>query len=168
MKGLLAPTYEKVRQGTVEVRQLFRISQGGHRGGLLRHRWQSGPEPLRQGAARRLGHLGGQGRYAASFKDDVREVAAGYECGISLEGFDDLEEGEPHRDLRRADRRTGLTVAELRIYVGVARLALRCQAHGPAKTVVRWWLRFVTGSGIGLTSRSTRLVMLRILRSTRS
>ena len=94
MKGLLAPTYELVRQGTLEVRVLFRISKIGTVAGSYVIDGKVGRnhhvKVLRGGSVIWEGKVDTLKR----FKDDVREVAAGYECGLSLEGFDDLEEGD--------------------------------------------------------------------------
>ncbi|MBX2798762.1 MAG: translation initiation factor IF-2 [Myxococcales bacterium] len=94
MKGLLAPVYEQVRQGTVEVRQLFRISRVGVVAGSYVIDGKVGRnhsvKVLREGQVIWEGAVDTLRR----FKDDVREVAAGYECGISLDGYDDLQEGD--------------------------------------------------------------------------
>jgi translation initiation factor IF-2 len=94
MKGLLAPVYELVRRGSVEVRQLFRISRVGTIAGsfVLDGKVQRNDfsKVLRGGEVVWEGKISGLKR----FKDDVREVAFGYECGVSLEGYDELEEGD--------------------------------------------------------------------------
>ena len=93
--GMLAPVYGDVIDGHAEVRQIFKISRIGnvagsfvldgtlHRNDLVRVR--RGSEVLTESA--RVSAL-------RRFTDDVREVQAGYECGISLEGFNDLKEGD--------------------------------------------------------------------------
>jgi translation initiation factor IF-2 len=94
MKGLLAPVYELVRRGSVEVRQLFRISRVGTIAGsfVLDGKVQRNDfsKVLRGGEVIWEGKISGLKR----FKDDVREVASGYECGVSLDGYDELEEGD--------------------------------------------------------------------------
>ena len=94
MKGMLAPVYELVREGTLEVRQLFRISRVGTIAGSYVIDGKVGrnnhAKVLREGKEIWEGRISGLKR----FKDDVREVSAGYECGVSLDGFDDLEEGD--------------------------------------------------------------------------
>jgi len=94
LKGMLAPVYELVRTGTVEVRQLFRISKIGTIAGsyVIDGKVNRGAhvKVLRAGKEIWEGRLTGLRR----FKDDVREVGAGYECGISLDGFNELEEGD--------------------------------------------------------------------------
>jgi translation initiation factor IF-2 len=94
MEGLLEPTYREQILGRVEVRQIFNISGAGtvagcyvaegkiQRGSLVRL--------LRDQVVVHEGKLGSLKR----FKDDVREVAAGYECGLSVEGFQDVKQGD--------------------------------------------------------------------------
>jgi translation initiation factor IF-2 len=94
MEGMLEPTYREQTLGRVEVRQIFNISGAGtiagcyvnegkvQRGSLMRL--------LRDQVVVHEGKLGSLKR----FKDDVREVAAGYECGLSIEGFQDIKQGD--------------------------------------------------------------------------
>jgi len=94
LKGMLAPVYEQVRVGTVEVRQLFKISKTGTVAGsyVLDGKIQ------RSNTAKVLrdGKLLWEGKVHSirRFKDDVREVTAGHECGVSLDGFEALEAGD--------------------------------------------------------------------------
>ncbi len=94
LKGMLAPVYELVRQGTVEVRALFKISKVGTIAGsyVIDGKVTRGNhvKVLRDGKEIFEGRVSGLKR----FKDDVREVSAGYECGISLDGFNELAEGD--------------------------------------------------------------------------
>ncbi len=94
MKGMLAPVYEKEIQGYGEVRQIFKASGVGTIGGsmctsgkITRH---SKIILTREGEQIFEGELSQLKR----FKDDVKEVAKGYEFGILLEGFNDLKEGD--------------------------------------------------------------------------
>ena len=82
MEGLLEPTYREQILGRVEVRQIFNISGAVQRGSLVRL--------LRDQVVVHEGKLGSLKR----FKDDVREVAAGYECGLAIEGFQDVKQGD--------------------------------------------------------------------------
>jgi translation initiation factor IF-2 len=94
MEGLLEPTFREQVFGRVEIRQIFNIAgigtiAGCHvsegkiaRGHLVRL--------LRDQVVVHDGKLASLKR----FKDDVREVSAGYECGLSLEGFQDLKQGD--------------------------------------------------------------------------
>jgi translation initiation factor IF-2 len=94
MKGLLAPVYELVKRGSVEVRLLFKISRVGTIAGsyvldgvVARNHHA---KVLRRGEVVWEGMVSGLRR----FKDDVKEVSSGMECGVSLEGFNDVLEGD--------------------------------------------------------------------------
>ncbi len=95
LKGMLAPEYKLVLNGTAEVRQLFRISKVGTVAGCY----------ILDGVVARNDTVKvlrkgkdlvweGQLKQLKRFKDDVREVKSGYECGISLDGFNELEVGD--------------------------------------------------------------------------
>jgi translation initiation factor IF-2 len=94
LKGKLAPVFHAVRQGTVEVRVLFKISKIG----VVAGSYVLDGKVSRGNTAKvvRNGDTIWEGRVSAvkRFKDDVREVAAGYECGISLDGFHELQVGD--------------------------------------------------------------------------
>ncbi|MFT3921985.1 MAG: translation initiation factor IF-2 [Myxococcales bacterium] len=94
MAGMLAPSFIEKALGKAEVRQVFTIPKIGAIAGSY---VQDG-KIVRNGKARiiRDAVQVWQGNIKAlkRFKDDVRDVAAGYECGISLEGFNDLKEGD--------------------------------------------------------------------------
>jgi translation initiation factor IF-2 len=94
LKGMLAPVYEQVRRGSVEVRVLYRISRVGTVAGSYVLDGTVGRNHTAK--VLRKGTTIWEGKIAAlkRFKDDVKEVAAGYECGVSLDGFNDLEEGD--------------------------------------------------------------------------
>jgi translation initiation factor IF-2 len=95
LKGMLEPVYEKVVIGHAEVRQVFRI---GRRGGNVAGCYVTDGELARNARVRVMragkqvfeGHLDSLRR----FKDDVSEVRAGFECGVGIAGFDDLQEGD--------------------------------------------------------------------------
>jgi translation initiation factor IF-2 len=92
MEGLLAPAEVEKLLGKAEVRQVFRISKAGNVAGCM---VVSGS--VRRGAHARLVRDGAElwrGKIAAlkRFKDDAREVKEGTECGISLDGFQDVKE----------------------------------------------------------------------------
>ncbi|MCY3507131.1 MAG: translation initiation factor IF-2 [Chloroflexi bacterium] len=94
LEGLYEPVYERVVDGTAEVRQLFRSSRVGQiagsyvtEGTLLRG---DRVRVLRNGDEVADTSCGGLRR----FQDDVREVQQGFECGIVLERFDAFEEGD--------------------------------------------------------------------------
>ncbi len=94
MKGMLAPTYKEVVDGHAEVRQTFKVSSIGTIGGC----YVTDGKILRNSEARvvRNGIVIYEGKLASlkRFKDDVREVATGYECGIVVERFNDIKEGD--------------------------------------------------------------------------
>jgi translation initiation factor IF-2 len=95
LSGMLAPERKENTLGTVEVRQIFKISKIGTvvgcyvTDGLVR---RSGAKVrvLRDNVVIHEGELDSLKR----FKDDVREVKAGFECGLSLKNFDDLKVGD--------------------------------------------------------------------------
>jgi translation initiation factor IF-2 len=94
MKGMLAPTFKEVVNGHAEIRQLFKVSNVGTIGGayvidgkILRN---SDVRVVRDGIVVLEGKLASLKR----FKDDAKEVAAGYECGIMIERFNDIKEGD--------------------------------------------------------------------------
>jgi translation initiation factor IF-2 len=95
-KGLLEPVYEQVTLGAAEVRRVFRLSSGitvagcyvtegkVQRDGRARVLRPGEDEPIFDGGIASLKHL----------KEDVKEMAAGFECGIQLQGFSAFEEGD--------------------------------------------------------------------------
>lgn len=94
MKGMLAPKYRDVDLGRVEVRQVYRISSVGSVAGsyVLSGKITRGCQirVVRDGIIIADDKIAGLKR----FKDDVKEVSEGYECGISLEKFSDIKEGD--------------------------------------------------------------------------
>ena len=92
MKGMLDPIYEEKVIGHAEVRQLFRASQIGNIAGsyVLDGVFQRGCQVriTREGEQIFEGNLASLKR----FKDDVKEVKAGFECGLVFEGFDKMQE----------------------------------------------------------------------------
>lgn len=92
MKGMLAPKFEEVVTGHAEVRQLIKISRIGTVCGsyVLDGKIQRGSSVrvVRDGIVIYEGEMASLRR----FKDDVKEVAAGYECGIQIEKFNDVHE----------------------------------------------------------------------------
>ena len=93
MTGMLAPEFREVILGRVEVRQVFNIPKGIVAGSyVLEGKITSTSQIrlLRNGIVVHEGKLDSLRR----FKDDVKEVAAGYECGITLEKYRDVKEGD--------------------------------------------------------------------------
>jgi len=94
LKGLIAPVYAERVEGHAEVRNLFNITGIGVVAGsyVLDGNIKRGSKArvMRGGSVVHEGTLSGLKR----FKDDAKEVAAGYECGISVEGFSDFAVGD--------------------------------------------------------------------------
>nr|MBA3268617.1 translation initiation factor IF-2 [Acidimicrobiia bacterium] len=94
MVGLLAPEFEEVVTGEAEVREVFRVPRiGAVAGCQVRHgviTRGSKVRFLREGVVIWTGTITSLKR----FKDDVREVATGFECGIGLSDFQDLKSGD--------------------------------------------------------------------------
>jgi len=93
LSGMLTPTEEEVELGRAEVRQLFRTPRGVVAGCMITHgsvTRGSLARLVRDGTIVYSGRIGSLRR----FKDDVREVAEGFECGISLENFQGVHEGD--------------------------------------------------------------------------
>jgi translation initiation factor IF-2 len=94
MKGLLEPVYQEKIIGQVEVRQVFKVSKVGNIAGCYvtegKVTRDSGVRVIRDGVVIFEGKLDTLKR----FKDDVKEVAQGYECGITIERYNDVKEGD--------------------------------------------------------------------------
>jgi translation initiation factor IF-2 len=94
LEGMLKPIEQEVIQGHVTVRQTFKISKIGTiagcfvTDGLLQR--NSGIRLVRDGKPVWTGKLASLKRV----KDDVKEVRSGFECGIKLDGFDDIKQGD--------------------------------------------------------------------------
>ena len=94
MKGMLEPKYEEKVIGDVEVRQTFRISNVGTIAGAYvlsgKVERNAGVRVIRDNVVIHDGHLATLKR----FKDDVKEVGKGFECGIQIENYNDIKEGD--------------------------------------------------------------------------
>jgi translation initiation factor IF-2 len=94
LEGLLRPTIEEEVVGVAEVREVFRISKVGTIAGCMmiegKINRNSHIRVVRDGIVQFTGRISSLKR----FKDDVREVAEGYECGISVESFNDINIGD--------------------------------------------------------------------------
>lgn len=94
MSGLLTPDIEEVEIGRVEVRQVFKITKAGKVAGC----YVAEGKVTRDALARLV--RDGKVVYEGSidtlkrFKDDAREVAEGYECGLTLTNYQDIQEGD--------------------------------------------------------------------------
>jgi translation initiation factor IF-2 len=94
LSGMLAPEQQETELGAAEVRALFRVPRMGviagcyvTRGTIVRN---GRARVVRDGVVAYDGRIGSLRR----FKDDVREVSEGFECGIGIENFNDLKEGD--------------------------------------------------------------------------
>ena len=94
INGMLAPERKESVVGTVEVRNVFRISKVGTVAGCMVTdgvvRRGSSVRLIRGGVVVHTGELDSLKR----FKDDVKEVKQGFECGLSLKGFNDVQVGD--------------------------------------------------------------------------
>ena len=94
MKGMLEPTFKEVILGHIEIRQIFKVSGIGTIGGAYvtdgKVSRNSEVRVVRDGIVVHEGKLASLKR----FKDDAKEVVAGYECGVSIERFNDIKEGD--------------------------------------------------------------------------
>ena len=94
MKGMLDPEFEEQVIGQAEVRQTFKVSKVGTIAGSYvtdgKITRNAGVRVIRDGIVQFEGELDTLKRY----KDDVKEVAQGYECGITIEKYNDLKEGD--------------------------------------------------------------------------
>jgi translation initiation factor IF-2 len=94
INGMLAPERKESVVGTVEVRNVFRISKVGTVAGCMVTdgvvRRGSSVRLIRAGVVVHTGELDSLKR----FKDDVKEVKQGFECGLSLKGFNDVQVGD--------------------------------------------------------------------------
>ena len=94
LKGMLAPTFKEQVLGHAEVRDTFRVSGVGTVAGC----YVTDGKIMRSSEVRvvRDGIVVHEGKLASlrRFKDDVREVASGYECGIGIERFNDIKLGD--------------------------------------------------------------------------
>ena len=94
MKGMLAPQYREVNIGNAEVRQTFKVSNVGTIAGCYvtdgKLERNAGVRVIRDGVVIHDGKLISLKR----FKDDAKEVSKGFECGMQLEDFDDIKEGD--------------------------------------------------------------------------
>jgi len=94
LSGLLAPKIKRTFLARVEVRQIFKLSRSGLIAGCFvvkgKVKRRDRAEVFRDGKPVYDGQIATLKR----FKEDVREVAEGYECGLTLDKFDDLQEGD--------------------------------------------------------------------------
>ena len=94
LEGMLAPRIKKVFLGRAEVRKVFKLSKYGIVAGCMVKKGRIARSA--QVVLLRNGEAVFEGKIAAlkRFKDDVRDVQEGFECGISLANFEDIKEGD--------------------------------------------------------------------------
>ncbi|MDE6072933.1 MAG: translation initiation factor IF-2, partial [Muribaculaceae bacterium] len=94
MEGMLSPEIKEEITGTAEVLQTYHISKVGTIAGAIvrdgRIKRTSKVRLIRDGIVIYSGELGSLKR----FKDDVKEVVSGYDCGLSIQGYNDIREGD--------------------------------------------------------------------------
>jgi translation initiation factor IF-2 len=94
MEGMLSPEFKEEIRGNAEIRETFKISKVGTIAGcmvtdgkIIRN---SGVRIIREGVVIYTGELESLKR----FKDDVKEVTKGYDCGLQIKGYNDIKEGD--------------------------------------------------------------------------
>jgi len=114
MEGMLAPTYREKPLGRAEVRQVFNVTGGTIAGSMVLDGKLTRGSKVRLVRDSRVvweGKIGSLRR----FKDDVREVLSGYECGIGLENYGDVKPGDiiESFELEAVSRKLGMPTPEV-------------------------------------------------------
>lgn len=110
LEGLLEPEFEDKVTGTVEIREIFKISKVGTIAGCYVLDGKiNRTQPIR---LLRNGEVVHEGRLASlkRFKDDAREVAAGFECGLTVDNYNDIKAGDVVECYERVETKRTLTV----------------------------------------------------------
>ena len=94
MEGMLSPEIKEEVTSTIEIREVFRITKVGTGAGCMVKEGKiirnAKVRVIRDGIVVYTGTLGSLKR----FKDDVKEVQAGYDCGLNIDGFNDIKNGD--------------------------------------------------------------------------
>lgn len=94
MEGMLSPELKEEVTGTAEIREIFKVSKIGSIAGCMvtsgKIMRNSGVRLIRDGVVVHTGELASLKR----FKDDVKEVSKGYDCGMQIKNFNDIKEGD--------------------------------------------------------------------------
>ncbi|MFD1016690.1 translation initiation factor IF-2 [Winogradskyella rapida] len=94
MEGMLSPEVKEEVTGTAEIREIFKVSKVGNIAGCMVMNGKiyrnSGIRIIRDGVVVHTGSLEALKR----FKDDVREVSKGYDCGMQIKGYNDIAQGD--------------------------------------------------------------------------
>ena len=108
MEGLLSPEIKEEVTGTAEVLQTYHISKVGTIAGAIvrdgKIKRSNKVRVIRDGIVIYTGELGSLKR----FKDDVKEVVSGYDCGLSVQGYNDIREGDLIEGYEEVEVRRGL------------------------------------------------------------
>jgi translation initiation factor IF-2 len=103
MEGMLSPELKEEITGTAEIRETFKISKVGTIAGCMvtsgKIYRNSGIRLIREGVVVYTGELASLKR----FKDDVKEVAKGYDCGIQVKNYNDIKEGDVIESFREVE-----------------------------------------------------------------
>jgi translation initiation factor IF-2 len=94
MEGMLEPTFREQTQARIEIRQTFNIAGVGTIAGCYVTEGKIARGNLVRLLRDQVVVFEGKLASLKRFKDDVREVTAGYECGLSLEGYQDIKQGD--------------------------------------------------------------------------
>ena len=94
MEGLLEPKLVETNIGKAEVRKVFSVSKIGTVAGSYVLEGKATRNAFVRVQRKGENLFTGKISSLKRFKDDVKEVLAGYECGVSLEGFNDIQEGD--------------------------------------------------------------------------
>ncbi|NNK28980.1 MAG: translation initiation factor IF-2, partial [Flavobacteriaceae bacterium] len=94
MEGMLSPELKEEITGTAEIREIFKVSKIGSIAGCMVTNGKifrnSGVRLIRDGVVVYTGELASLKR----FKDDVKEVSKGYDCGMQVKNYNDIKEGD--------------------------------------------------------------------------
>ena len=108
MEGLLSPEIKEEVTGTAEVLQTYHISKVGTIAGAIvrdgKIKRSNKVRVIRDGIVIYTGELGSLKR----FKDDVKEVVSGYDCGLSVQGYNDIKEGDLIEGFEEVEVKRGL------------------------------------------------------------
>ena len=98
MEGMLSPEIKEEVVGTAEVLQTYRISKVGTIAGAMvrtgKIKRSCKVRVIRDGIVRYTGELGSLKRFKDDAKDDAKEVTTGFDCGLSINGYNDIVEGD--------------------------------------------------------------------------
>ena len=91
MEGMLEPTQKEVVQGRAEIRQIFKSSKAGNIGGAVVTQGRVSRTHRVRLIRNKIVVFDGKLASLKRFKDDVKEVQEGFECGVALEGHNDIQ-----------------------------------------------------------------------------